>query len=116
MYIVQHILRQRVNEECFPHRSGYGDLWDDIQNLGEIDSSAHCTSLLSGKEAEESNANSEIERNEESRDWRNSEEEENGDKEDNTDDEDKEEEEGTICGRSCWLFCAVFISAVSWAF
>ncbi|XP_034412210.1 acyl-CoA-binding domain-containing protein 5A-like isoform X2 [Cyclopterus lumpus] len=77
----------------FGNPAGYGDLWDEIQNLGEIDSSAHCTSLLSGEEAEESNANSEIERNEESSDWRNSEEEENGDEEDNTDNEDKEEEE-----------------------
>ncbi|XP_068427436.1 acyl-CoA-binding domain-containing protein 5A-like isoform X1 [Clinocottus analis] len=76
-----------------PTMEGYGDLWDDIQNLGENDSSAHCTSVISGEEAEGSNENSEIERNEESRDWRNSEEEENGDEEDNTDDEDKEEEE-----------------------
>ncbi|XP_056276171.1 acyl-CoA-binding domain-containing protein 5A-like isoform X2 [Pseudoliparis swirei] len=87
---------EMVRQFYKPTMEGYGDLWDDIQNLGEIDSSAHCTSLLSGKEAEESNANSEIERNEESRDWRNSEEEENGDKEDNADDEDKEEEEGSV--------------------
>ncbi|XP_068557637.1 acyl-CoA-binding domain-containing protein 5A-like isoform X2 [Cebidichthys violaceus] len=77
----------------FANHAGYGDLWADVQNLGENDSSARSVSVLSGEEAEGSNENSEIERNEESSDWRRSEEEENGDEEDNTDDEDKEEEE-----------------------
>ncbi|XP_075953757.1 acyl-CoA-binding domain-containing protein 5A-like [Anarhichas minor] len=82
-----------VKQFIKPIMEGYGDLWADIQNLGENDSSAPCISVLSGEEAEGSNENSEIERNEESSDWRKSEEEENGDEEDNTDDEDKEEEE-----------------------
>ncbi|XP_049453255.1 acyl-CoA-binding domain-containing protein 5A-like isoform X3 [Epinephelus fuscoguttatus] len=75
-----------------PTMEGYGDLWDDIQNLQENDSSAHGVSV-SSKEAEGSRENSEVEINEESSDWRKSEEEENGDEEDNTDDEDMEEEE-----------------------
>ncbi|XP_044074619.1 acyl-CoA-binding domain-containing protein 5A-like isoform X2 [Siniperca chuatsi] len=77
-----------------PTMEGYGDLWDDIQNLQENDkdSSVHGISV-SSKEAEGSKESSEIERKEESSDWKNSEEEESGDEEDNTDDEDKEEEE-----------------------
>ncbi|XP_037642172.1 acyl-CoA-binding domain-containing protein 5A-like isoform X1 [Sebastes umbrosus] len=75
-----------------PTMEGYGDLWDDIQNLQEHDSSVHGVSV-SNEEAEGSRENSEIESKEESSDWRKSEEEENGDEEDNTDDEDKEEEE-----------------------
>ncbi|XP_037314556.2 acyl-CoA-binding domain-containing protein 5A-like isoform X1 [Pungitius pungitius] len=71
-----------------PTMEGYGDLWDDIQNLGGDDSS-----VVSGEEAEGSNGNSEFERKVESCDWRKSEEEENGDEEDNAYDEDKEEEE-----------------------
>lgn len=86
------------DKECFPHRSGYGDLWDDIQNLQEDDSSGHGISV-SSEEAEGSKENSEIERKEESSDWVKSEEEENEDEEDNTDDEDEadeeEEEKGT---------------------
>uniref|UniRef100_UPI0037E75198 acyl-CoA-binding domain-containing protein 5A-like n=1 Tax=Semicossyphus pulcher TaxID=241346 RepID=UPI0037E75198 len=78
-----------------PTMEGYGDLWDDIQNLEENDkdSSVHGVSV-SSEEAEGSNENSEMERKEESGDWRKSEDEENGDEEDNTDDEDKEEERG----------------------
>uniref|UniRef100_A0AAQ4RJ88 Acyl-CoA binding domain containing 5b n=1 Tax=Gasterosteus aculeatus aculeatus TaxID=481459 RepID=A0AAQ4RJ88_GASAC len=71
-----------------PTMEGYGDLWDDVQNLGE-----HVSSVASGEEAEGSNENSEFERKEESCDWGKSEEEENGDEEDNAYDEDKEEEE-----------------------
>ncbi|XP_069020634.1 acyl-CoA-binding domain-containing protein 5A-like isoform X1 [Embiotoca jacksoni] len=76
-----------------PTMEGYGDLWDDIQNLQEKDthSSGHGRSV-SSEEAEGSRENSEIERGEGNSDWRRSEEEENGDEEDNTDDEDKEEE------------------------
>ncbi|XP_054452412.1 acyl-CoA-binding domain-containing protein 5A-like isoform X2 [Anoplopoma fimbria] len=74
----------------FANHAGYGDLWDDIQNLGDYDSSAQGTSV-SFEEAEGSNANSEIERKEESSDWMKSGEEENGDEEDNTDDADEEE-------------------------
>ncbi|XP_074544113.1 acyl-CoA-binding domain-containing protein 5A-like isoform X2 [Halichoeres trimaculatus] len=78
-----------------PTMEGFGDLWDDVQNLQEHDkdSSVHERSV-SNEEAEGSNS-SEMERSEESDDWRKSEEEEeNGDEEDNTEDEDKEEEKG----------------------
>ncbi|KAM8850813.1 acyl-CoA-binding domain-containing protein 5-B-like isoform 2-T2 [Spinachia spinachia] len=71
-----------------PTMEGYGDLWDEIQNLGEND-----CSVVSREEAEGSNENSEFERKKESCDGRKSEEEENGDEEDNAYDEDKEEEE-----------------------
>lgn len=94
---------ERVSPRC----SGFGDLWDDVQNLQEHDkdSSVHERSV-SNEKAEESNENSEMERSEESGDWRKSEEEENGDEEDNTEDEDKEEEKGTISSCGCLLFCA----------
>ncbi|XP_026168448.1 acyl-CoA-binding domain-containing protein 5A-like isoform X2 [Mastacembelus armatus] len=75
----------------FANHGGYGDLWDDIQNLDEKDSD-HGISV-SSKEAEGSRENSEIERKEQSSDLKRSEEEENWDEEDNTEDEDKEEEE-----------------------
>ncbi|KAK2822037.1 hypothetical protein Q5P01_022102 [Channa striata] len=73
-----------------PTMEGYGDLWDDIQNLHEK-FDVHGISV-SSEEAEESKENSEIERNKESSEWRRSEEEEtwNGD---NTEDEDKKEGE-----------------------
>ncbi len=100
------IFCQRANRECFPHCSGYGDLWDDIQNVQENDKdgSVHGISV-SSQEEKGSRESSEIERKEESIDWK-SEEEENGDEEDNTDDEDQKEEEekGTVCSRSCRLF------------
>ncbi|XP_034559890.1 acyl-CoA-binding domain-containing protein 5A-like isoform X2 [Notolabrus celidotus] len=77
-----------------PTMEGFGDLWDDLQNLQEHDkdSSVHGKSV-SKEEAEGSNENSEMEKSEESGDWRKSE-EENGDEEDNTEDGDKEEEKG----------------------
>lgn len=64
---------------------------------------------VSSEEAEGSKENSEIERNEESSDWK-SEEEENGNEEDNMENEDMDEDEkGTVC--SCHrLFCAVQIA------
>lgn len=102
---MQYILCYKVNQECFPHCSGYGDLWDDIQNLQENDkdSSVHGLSV-SKQEAEGSKENSEIEIKEESSDWK-SEDEDNGDEEDNTEDEeeaeDEKEEKGTICRCSC---------------
>ncbi|XP_042284994.1 acyl-CoA-binding domain-containing protein 5A-like isoform X2 [Thunnus maccoyii] len=74
-----------------PAMEGYGDLWDDIQNHQETDY-VHGVSV-SSEEAEGSRESSEIERKEESSDWKQSEEEENGDEEDNTEDEDKEKEE-----------------------
>ncbi|XP_033960068.1 acyl-CoA-binding domain-containing protein 5A-like isoform X1 [Pseudochaenichthys georgianus] len=67
-----------------PAMEGYGDLWDDIQNVHEN---------VSSEEAWGSKENSEVERNEESSDWRKSEEEDNGDEEDNTEDEDEEGQE-----------------------
>ncbi|XP_028987014.1 acyl-CoA-binding domain-containing protein 5A-like isoform X2 [Betta splendens] len=77
-------------------RAGYGDLWDDIQNLEEKDS-IHGISI-SSEEMEGSREDSEIERKEESSDWR-SEEDENGDKEDNTEDEaNEDEDEEKECG------------------
>ncbi|KAM6990656.1 acyl-CoA-binding domain-containing protein 5A-like isoform 1-T1 [Tautogolabrus adspersus] len=80
-----------------PTMEGFGDLWDDVQNLQEHDkdNSVHGVSV-SNEEAGGSNENSEMDRSEESSDWRKNEEEEeeNGDEEDNTDDEDKEQEKG----------------------
>ncbi|TDH06174.1 hypothetical protein EPR50_G00129370 [Perca flavescens] len=75
-----------------PTMEGYGDLWDDIQNLQENDSSGHGISV-SSEEAEGSKENSEIEKKEESYDWVKSEEEENEDEEDKTDDEDEADDE-----------------------
>ncbi|XP_062285144.1 acyl-CoA-binding domain-containing protein 5A-like [Scomber scombrus] len=76
-----------------PVMEGYGDLWDDIQNHQETD----CVHgmIVCSEEAEGSKENSEIERIEESSDWKQSEEEEeeNGDEEDNAEDEDMEKEE-----------------------
>ncbi|KAE8291268.1 Acyl-CoA-binding domain-containing protein 5A [Larimichthys crocea] len=76
-----------------PTMEGYGDLWDDIQNLQENDkdSSVHGLSV-SKQEAEGSKENSEIEIKEESSDWK-SEDEDNGDEEDNTEDEEEAEDE-----------------------
>ncbi|XP_026004750.1 acyl-CoA-binding domain-containing protein 5A-like isoform X1 [Astatotilapia calliptera] len=70
-----------------PTMEGYGDLWDDIQNLheNENDNSARGLSVSSEE-------NSGVERNEGSSEWRRSEEEENGDEGHNADHEDKEEE------------------------
>ncbi|CAK6952106.1 acyl-CoA-binding domain-containing protein 5A-like isoform X1 [Scomber scombrus] len=77
----------------FANHAGYGDLWDDIQNHQETD----CVHgmIVCSEEAEGSKENSEIERIEESSDWKQSEEEEeeNGDEEDNAEDEDMEKEE-----------------------
>lgn len=101
IYAVQILIKKKqkqVNQECLLQCSGYGDLWDDIQNVPETDrgSSAHGISG-SSEEAEGSKENSEVERKESSLYCR-SEEEENWDKEDNTDNDDKEEDDkGTIC-------------------
>ncbi|XP_075876826.1 acyl-CoA-binding domain-containing protein 5-B-like isoform X1 [Nelusetta ayraudi] len=73
--------------------TGYGDLWDDIQNVPETDGGdGVCGMSASSEEAGGSNQSSETERKEDSFCWR-SEEEENWIKEDSLDDEDKEEEE-----------------------
>nr|XP_046264651.1 acyl-CoA-binding domain-containing protein 5A-like isoform X2 [Scatophagus argus] len=71
----------------FAQRTGYGDLWEDIQNLHENDkdSSVHGLSVSSG-EAEGSKENSEIERKEESSDWKSEEEEKGDDEDDNKED------------------------------
>ncbi|XP_029381398.1 acyl-CoA-binding domain-containing protein 5A-like isoform X1 [Echeneis naucrates] len=73
---------------------GYGDLWDDIQNLHEKESVQGLS--LSSQEEEGGKNYSEIERKEESSDWSRSEEEEHWDEEDNTEDEDKEEKEKKV--------------------
>ncbi|XP_041659942.1 acyl-CoA-binding domain-containing protein 5A-like isoform X2 [Cheilinus undulatus] len=77
-----------------PTLEGYGDLWDDVQNLEEHDKDSVHDISVSNEEAKRSNENSEMEGSEESGDWRKSDDEENGDEEDNTEDEDKEEETG----------------------
>ena len=80
------------NQECFLRCSGYGDLWDDIQNLPENDKGSSVHGLrVSSEEAGGSRENSEIGRK--SGDWK-SEEEENGNEEDNEDEE--QDEKGTI--------------------
>lgn len=78
------------------HCSGYGELWDDIQNVQENDKdgSVHGVSV-SSEEAEGSQEASELERKEECRDWK-SEEEELGDEDHNTEDKD-EDYKGTTC-------------------
>ncbi|XP_041805628.1 acyl-CoA-binding domain-containing protein 5A-like isoform X2 [Chelmon rostratus] len=75
-----------------PTMEGYGDLWDDIQNLQENDKDS-CDHGKSDSSTEGSKENSEIEKKEESSDWK-SEEEENGYEEDNTEDEDQENGKG----------------------
>lgn len=100
IYAVQILFffKNQVNQECLLRCSGYGDLWDDIQNVPETDrgGSAHGISG-SSKEAEGSKENSEVESKESSLYWR-SEEEENWDKEDNTDNDNKDEDDkGTVC-------------------
>lgn len=74
------------------HCSGYGDLWDDIQNVQENDKEGSVHGL-SNEEAEASKEASELVRKEECCDWK-SEEDEMGDEEDNTEDEDWK---GTVC-------------------
>lgn len=74
------------------HCSGYGDLWDDIQNVQENDKEGSVHGL-SSEEAEASKEASELVRKEECSNWKN-EEEEMGDEEDNTEDEDWK---GTVC-------------------
>lgn len=65
---------------------------------------------VSSEEAEGSKETSEIERIEESSDWK-SEEEENGDEEDSMENEDMEKDgKGTVCSRHRLLFCAVQIA------
>ncbi|KAM3604368.1 uncharacterized protein V6R79_010060 [Siganus canaliculatus] len=73
-----------------PTMEGYGDLWDDIQNVQETDRdhSVHGMSVCS-EEAEGSKENSEMEKKEESSDWE-CEEEENGEEDGSADDEAEE--------------------------
>lgn len=84
-------------------RSGYGDLWDDIQNVPETNGGDNvCGMSASSEEAGGSYQCSETERKEDSFCWK-SEEEENWIKEDSLDAEDEEEEEnrGTVCSCEC---------------
>ncbi|KAM6918325.1 acyl-CoA-binding domain-containing protein 5A-like [Xenentodon cancila] len=76
----------------FADHEGFGELWDDIQNLQDKDSSVHGQSVNSS-EAEGSRESREMDRKEESNVWRTSEEEERDDGI-NTDDGDKEDERG----------------------
>lgn len=87
------------------HCSGYGDLWDDIQNVQENDrdGSVHGVSV-SSEEAEGSKEASELERREEYSDWK-SEEEELGEEDDNTEDKD-EDYKGTTCKKKRWKAAA----------
>lgn len=78
--------------------SGYGDLWNDIQNVQENDKDGSVRGVSeSSEETEGSQVASELERKEECSDWK-SEEEELGDEDDDTEDED-EDSKGTtrIC-------------------
>ena len=116
MNAVQNVLWQRLNQACFPHCSGYGDLWDDIQNLQENDKDSTVHGLSAGsEEAEGGKEHSEIEKKDESSDWK-SEEEENADDEDEEEEEEEEEYMKGTCICSCrhWLFCAVKF-AVLWS-
>ncbi|CAF97634.1 unnamed protein product [Tetraodon nigroviridis] len=74
----------------FAQHAGYGELWDDIQNVQENDKdgSVHGVSV-SSEEAESSQEASELERKEECRDWK-SEEEELGDEDHNAEDNDED--------------------------
>ncbi|KAM8727881.1 acyl-CoA-binding domain-containing protein 5A-like isoform 1-T1 [Acanthopagrus schlegelii] len=78
---------ERVIPYQKPTMEGYGDLWDDIQNLQENDKDSTVHGLSAGsEEAEGGKEHSEIEKKDESSDWKSEEEE-------NADDEDEEEEE-----------------------
>ncbi|KAF7649864.1 hypothetical protein LDENG_00134330 [Lucifuga dentata] len=72
-----------------PVMEGYGDLWDDIQNLPE--KGKQSSALGVAVSSMESKVN--MERKEETCDLNTSEEEENGDEEDNTEDEEEEDKE-----------------------
>lgn len=72
------------------HCSGYGDLWDDIQNVQENDKDASVHGVsVSSEEAEGSKVASERKRKEECSDWK-SEEEELGGEDDNAEDKDED--------------------------
>nr|XP_015812998.2 acyl-CoA-binding domain-containing protein 5A isoform X2 [Nothobranchius furzeri] len=80
-----------------PKMEGYGDLWEDIQNLQQTDSSVHGPGGRPGEQEEGSVNRSEVQRNEESSVWRRSEENEEEEEEFwddniNTMDGDKERE------------------------
>ncbi|KAK1878671.1 Acyl-CoA-binding domain containing protein 5A [Dissostichus eleginoides] len=62
-----HEVDSRPFTRPFANHAGYGDLWDDIQNVHGSDSTVHGLSV-SSEEAWGSKENSEVERNEES--WR----------------------------------------------
>uniref|UniRef100_A0A1A8IU36 Acyl-Coenzyme A binding domain containing 5b n=1 Tax=Nothobranchius kuhntae TaxID=321403 RepID=A0A1A8IU36_NOTKU len=84
-----------------PKMEGYGDLWEDIQNLQQTDSSVRGPGGRPGEQEEGSVNRSEVQRNEESSVWRRSEEDEEDEEEFwddniNTMDGDKEREGGTM--------------------
>eukprot|EP00066_Takifugu_rubripes_P025719 XP_011614985.1 PREDICTED: acyl-CoA-binding domain-containing protein 5A-like isoform X1 [Takifugu rubripes] len=77
---------EQENQKHKPMMEGYGDLWDDIQNVQEHDKEGS----VHGSSSEESSKEaSELVRKEECSDWK-SEEEEMGDEEDNTEDKDED--------------------------
>ncbi|TNM98016.1 hypothetical protein fugu_014262 [Takifugu bimaculatus] len=77
---------EQENQKHKPMMEGYGDLWDDIQNVQEHDKEGS----VHGSSSEESSKDaSELVRKEECSDWK-SEEEEMGDEEDNTEDKDED--------------------------
>lgn len=93
-YLLLCVDKNNVNHKCLLQRSGYGDLWDDIQNVPETGGGDGVCSLgASSEETGGSNQSSDIERKEDSFCWK-SEEEENWIKEDSLDAEDMKEEEG----------------------
>lgn len=72
------------------HCSGYGDLWDDIQNVQENEKDGSVGGVsVSSEEAEGSKEATELERKEECSDWK-SEEEELGHEDDNTENKDED--------------------------
>ncbi|XP_017275781.1 acyl-CoA-binding domain-containing protein 5A-like isoform X2 [Kryptolebias marmoratus] len=89
----QKYRKELIKSAKRPTMEGYGDLWDDIQNVQEKGSDSSVRGLsVSSEEAEGSRESSGIERKEESCVWRGSEEEENWDDSINSVAEDKEEE------------------------
>ncbi|KAM4551666.1 acyl-CoA-binding domain-containing protein 5A-like isoform 1-T1 [Odontesthes bonariensis] len=77
-----------------PTMEGYGDLWEDIQNIQETDKDSVRGLSVNSEEQAGIKESSQMERKEDSSDWRRSEEEEDGEEDVKRDEEDKEEERG----------------------
>ncbi|XP_029929643.1 acyl-CoA-binding domain-containing protein 5A-like isoform X2 [Myripristis murdjan] len=76
-----------------PIMEGFGDLWDDIQNIQDKESNAHGISV-SSEETEESKGNIKMERKEEINDSGKGEEEASADEEEDNIEDEEEEEQG----------------------